>query len=122
MEFNPIEEGETYQINNINFATDSYQLNEQVMNILNGFIDFLKENPSVRVAIHGHTDNIGDDQKNLELSQNRARAVFNYLLLEEITSNRLEHKGFGESKPIASNETEEGRRKNRRTEFVILSK
>lgn len=122
MEFNPIQEGETYRINNINFATDSYYLEEYVMNILNEFIEFLEENPSVKVSINGHTDNVGDDQSNLELSTNRAKAVMNYLILEGISPSRLEYKGYGESKPIASNNTAEGRSKNRRTEFVILSK
>lgn len=122
VEFNPIQVGETYRINNVNFATDSYFLNEQVMNILNEFINFLEDNPSVEVAIHGHTDNVGDDASNLELSTNRAKAVMNYLILEGISSDRLEYKGFGENKPIASNQTAEGRAKNRRTEFVILSK
>jgi outer membrane protein OmpA-like peptidoglycan-associated protein len=122
LEFNPIEIGETYKINNINFDTDSYALNQQVMNILNEFIEFLDENPKVKIAIHGHTDNVGDQASNLELSTNRAKAVMNYLILEGISSARLEFKGFGESKPIASNQTEEGRAKNRRTEFVILSK
>lgn len=122
MEFQPIEAGETYQINNINFATDSYTLNQQVMNILSEFIVFLKENETVRVAIHGHTDNVGDDQENLILSENRAKAVYQYLILEDIDPSRLEYKGFGETSPIAVNDTEEGRLKNRRTEFVILSK
>jgi outer membrane protein OmpA-like peptidoglycan-associated protein len=122
MEFKPIAEGETYQINNINFATDSYELNLQVMNILNEFIDFLKENQGVRVAIQGHTDNVGDAAKNLKLSEQRAKAVNNYLILEGIDPSRLEYEGFGESRPIASNDTEAGRKKNRRTEFVILSK
>ncbi|MEQ8909491.1 MAG: OmpA family protein [Vicingaceae bacterium] len=122
MEINPIEAGETYRINNINFATDSYQLNEQVMNVLNEFIGFLEVNSSVRIMIQGHTDNVGDAADNLTLSTERAKAVNNYLILEGIDPNRLEFKGFGESKPIASNETEEGRAKNRRTEFVVLSK
>lgn len=122
MEFNPIETGETYQINNINFDTDSYELSDQVMNILNEFIAFLEENPMVTVSIQGHTDNVGDPKKNLTLSTNRAQAVNNYLILEGIAPNRLEFKGFGESKPVATNKTEEGRAKNRRTEFVILSK
>ena len=122
LDFNPIEEGETYQINNINFATDSYELNEQVMNILSEFVTFMEENPSVRVMIQGHTDNVGDANDNLTLSTNRAQAVNNYLVLEGIDPSRLEFKGFGESKPIASNDTDEGRSKNRRTEFVILSK
>lgn len=122
MEFNPIETGETYQINNINFATDSYDLSAQVMNILNEFILFLEENPSVKVSIQGHTDNVGDPKKNLALSANRAKAVNNYLILEGIDPSRLSYEGFGEKNPIASNQTEEGRAKNRRTEFVIRSK
>lgn len=122
MKINPIKEGETYQINNINFATDSYELNEQVMNILNEFISFLESNSSVRVMIQGHTDNVGDPKENLNLSTQRAKAVNNYLILEGIDPSRLEYKGFGESKPIASNSTEAGRAKNRRTEFVVLSK
>ena len=122
MTFNPIEEGKTYQINNINFATDSYDLNQQVVNILGEFVEFLTENPTVRVGIHGHTDNVGDSNDNLILSTNRAKAVYNYLIIEDISPSRLEYKGFGASKPIASNSTSEGKAKNRRTEFVILSK
>ena len=120
--FNPIEVGESYPINDINFATDSYMLNNQVMNILNEFIAFLKENKSIQLAIYGHTDNVGESEANLELSTKRAEAVKNYLILEGIDPARLQSKGFGESNPIADNSTEEGRAKNRRTEFVILSK
>lgn len=122
VEFKPIETGQTYQINNINFATDSYELNSQVVNILNEFIIFLEDNPSVKVAIHGHTDNVGDSNENLLLSTNRAKSVFNYLIIQDVDPTRLEFKGFGSTKPIASNSTNEGRAKNRRTEFVILSK
>ncbi len=122
MSFNPIEVGETYEINNINFDTDSYALNDQVVNILNEFIEFLKENPSIQIAINGHTDNVGDPQSNLELSTNRAKAVNDYLIIEDIDPARITYKGYGESSPIASNSTAEGRAKNRRTEFVILSK
>ena len=92
------------------------------MNILSEFVTFMEENPSVRVMIQGHTDNVGDANDNLTLSTNRAQAVNNYLVLEGIDPSRLEFKGFGESKPFASNDTDEGRSKNRRTEFVILSK
>ena len=97
-------------------------MNKQVVNILNEFIVFLEDNAGVKVAIHGHTDNVGDAQENLELSTNRAKAVFNYLIIQDIDPTRLKFKGFGASKPIASNATPEGRAKNRRTEFVILSK
>tara|TARA_B110000046_G_scaffold108222_1_gene115556 strand:- start:6350 stop:8365 length:2016 start_codon:yes stop_codon:yes gene_type:complete len=122
VELKPIETGQTYQINNINFATDSYELNSQVVNILNEFIVFLEDNASVEVAIHGHTDNIGDAEENLLLSMNRAKAVFNYLIIQDVDPTRLKFKGFGSTKPIATNNTSEGRGNNRRTEFVILSK
>tara|TARA_R110002096_G_scaffold426165_3_gene635537 strand:+ start:3040 stop:4989 length:1950 start_codon:yes stop_codon:yes gene_type:complete len=122
MSFNPIELGETYQINNINFETNSSDLSIQVVHILDEFIEFLTENPSVKVAIYGHTDNIGDAIANLVLSKERSQSVKNYLILEGIGANRLESDGFGANKPIASNKTELGRAKNRRTEFVILSK
>ena len=122
VEFKQIEKGQTYQINNINFATDSYELNKQVVNILNEFVVFLEDNPTVKVAIQGHTDNVGDPNKNLDLSTNRAKAVFNYLIIQDVDPTRLKFKGFGSSKPVASNSTDEGKAKNRRTEFVILSK
>ena len=120
MAFKPIEEGETYQINNINFDTDSYELNDQVINILNEFIVFLQDNPTVKIAIYGHTDNVGDPASNLELSTNRANAVKNYLILEDMSPSRLTAKGFGETSPIESNSSAKGRAKNRRTEFVVL--
>lgn len=122
IEIKPIEVGEAYKINDINFATNSYEINTEIMFVLNEFIDFLKENPTVKVDIHGHTDNVGDPEENMFLSENRAKAVYNYLVLEDIDSSRLSYKGFGETKPIASNSNEVGRAKNRRTEFVIVSK
>lgn len=122
MKFNPIAIGETYPINDINFSSDSYMLNQQVINVLNEFIEFLKDNKSIRLAIHGHTDNVGEASDNLELSTQRAKAVYEYLILEGVEPSRLEYEGYGESIPIANNDTKEGRAKNRRTEFIILSK
>lgn len=122
LEVNPIEEGQTYQINDIKFNTDSYDLSEQIMTILDEFIEFLNQNPTVKIAIQGHTDNKGDQQKNLILSENRAKAVNDYLILEGVSPSRMSYKGYGSSKPLVSNDTEEGRAKNRRTEFEILSK
>lgn len=122
MAFNPIETGSTYRINNVNFATSSYALNQQVKNILDEFIVFLKDNSSVKVRIQGHTDNQGDAEENLILSRQRAKSVKEYLVLMGIDSGRLSYEGFGENQPIADNSTEEGRAKNRRTEFVIVSK
>jgi outer membrane protein OmpA-like peptidoglycan-associated protein len=122
VEIKPIEVGESYKINNINFATNSFELTKEITAVLNEFLTFLKENPTVKIAIHGHTDNVGDTKENLTLSQNRAKEVYNYLILEDIEPKRLSYKGFGSSKPIDNNKTEEGRAKNRRTEFVVVGK
>lgn len=122
VEIKPIEVGEAYKINNINFATNSFEITPKITLVLNEFIAFLKDNPTVKVAIHGHTDNVGDAKENLLLSENRAKAVFNYLILEDINPARLSFKGFGSTKPIANNNTDEGKAKNRRTEFVVVGK
>ncbi|MBX2959421.1 MAG: OmpA family protein [Flavobacteriales bacterium] len=122
VEIKPIEVGEAYKINNINFATNSFEITPKIMLVLNEFIAFLKDNPTVKVAIHGHTDNVGDANQNLALSENRAKEVYNYLILEDIEPSRLSYKGFGSTKPIADNTTEEGKAKNRRTEFVVVGK
>lgn len=122
VEIKPIEVGGAYKINNINFETNSYQITPKIMLVLNEFLDFLKTNPTVKISINGHTDNVGDAKTNLALSENRAKAVYDYLLIEDIDPSRLKFKGFGATKPIASNKTEEGKAKNRRTEFVILEK
>jgi len=122
VEIKPIEVGEAYKINNINFTTNSFEITPKIMLVLNEFIAFLKDNPTVKVAIHGHTDNVGDANQNLALSENRAKEVYNYLILEDIEPSRLSFKGFGSTKPIADNTTEEGKAKNRRTEFVVVGK
>jgi len=114
--------GEPYRLNNINFATNSSSvLTVASMVILDGFANYLKNVPEMRVVIHGHTDNVGSDLDNQELSQNRAKSVYDYLVLSGVNQNRLLYKGFGESKPIASNSTVEGKARNRRTEFVVES-
>lgn len=80
----------------------------------------VKENPELRIEISGHTDNTGTDAINEKLSQARADAVKNYLMAADVASNRIQSKGYGSLKPIATNETEEGRQTNRRVEFSIL--
>ncbi|MDB4533932.1 OmpA family protein [Vicingaceae bacterium] len=122
VEIKPIEVGEAYRINDINFATNSYEITPRIMLVLNEFIDFLETNDNLKVAINGYTDNVGDPKKNLELSTSRAKAVYDYLLIEDINPTRLSFKGYGETNPATANKTEAGRKKNRRTEFVILSK
>ena len=90
--------------------------------VLDEFSDYLMQNKKLQVALHGHTDNVGNPGDNLILSNNRAKAVFDYLATKGIEKNRMSFKGFGETKPISSNTTEDGRAKNRRTVFVVNSK
>ncbi|MBL4752922.1 MAG: OmpA family protein [Flavobacteriales bacterium] len=114
--------GVAYKLDNINFATNSSSvLTVSSMIILDGFINYLKDNPDMRVAIHGHTDDVGSDEDNMKLSQGRAKSVNDYMVLSGVDDNRLSFKGFGETKAVASNKTKYGRAQNRRTEFVIES-
>lgn len=113
--------GEAYTINDILYATNSYSLTEKSKFILKGFARFLKENPTITVAIHGHTDDIGDDAKNLKLSDDRAKGVRDYLIQLGVDGKRLKSKGFGETQPKVENDSDANRAKNRRTDFVIES-
>lgn len=117
-----IDEGKSFRINNIYFNTDAFNLNSQAQNVLNSFADFMKLNPSVYVAIHGHTDNVGDEKSNLDLSSKRAKAVHDYLIEIGVNSSRLSYQGFGELKPLVSNDDLSGKATNRRTEFYIIKK
>jgi outer membrane protein OmpA-like peptidoglycan-associated protein len=85
-------------------------------------VEFLTVNPTVHIEISGHTDNVGNDQLNQTLSENRAKAVYQYLISNQISPARLVYKGYGKTQPIALNTTEEGRQKNRRTEFMITAR
>ena len=121
-EMQVIEEGKSFRINNIYFNTDSYELNQQSKNVLSSFTEIMVLNPSVSVAIHGHTDDVGDNTSNLELSAKRAQEVHDYLISIGVDTDRLSHEGFGESKPLVANDTQEGKATNRRTEFYITEK
>jgi len=82
-------------------------------------VQVLNENPSIKLEISGHTDNVGKAEDNMLLSTNRAKAIVGYLNTKGIDSKRLSFKGYGALKPIADNSSEAGRTKNRRTEFTI---
>jgi len=118
-ELKRIKEGASTVLNNIFFDTNKYNLLPESKAELQQLIHFLTINPKVSIEIGGHTDNVGDEKANQTLSQNRAKAVYDYLLSNRIASGRLTFKGYGKSKPIADNLTEEGRKLNRRTEFRI---
>ena len=102
------------------FAFDKFDLNEEARALLDKVTDWLKENPDLKVEIAGHTDSRGSDAYNQKLSENRAKAVYDYLTSHGISKSRLSYKGYGESQPIATNETDEGRQKNRRVELHII--
>jgi OOP family OmpA-OmpF porin len=80
----------------------------------------LQEQPSVRIRIEGHTDGQGDPKTNLVLSQQRALSVLNYLVSAGVGAKRVEHAGYGDTRPIAGNDTEESRAQNRRVELVTI--
>ncbi len=115
-----LEIGNSIVLKNIFFDTDKYELKEESKIELQKLVTFMTKNPSLRIEIGGHTDNVGLVNHNQLLSENRAKAVMNYLISEGIDQTRLSYKGYGSSTPIATNETAEGRSQNRRTEFIII--
>ncbi len=114
-----IKRGITVQLENIYFEFDSDKFNYKSRVSLNNFLKFLKKNATLKVKIMGHTDNVGSHNYNIQLSTKRAKAVEKYLIKNGIKASRLSSKGFGETKPVGTNETDDGRAKNRRTEFEI---
>ena len=121
-EVKAIEPGKVCDLRDIYYETNSYTLTQASKVVLALFIEFLKDNPTVKVEIQGHTDNIGNDDANQKLSEQRAKAVYDYVIGKGIPADRLRYKGYGESQPIADNNTATGRAKNRRTVFLIYEK
>lgn len=117
---NKIEVGVTVRLKNIYFDFDKTTLKSESFVELDKVVDFLKRNSSVEIEIAGHTDSKGSDDYNLNLSQGRSQSVVDYLISQGIESYRLSAHGYGESKPIDTNDTDEGRANNRRVEFTVL--
>jgi outer membrane protein OmpA-like peptidoglycan-associated protein len=118
----PLLVGEKVVLHNIFFETDKYDLKPESTVELDKLLEFLQKNPSLNIEVSGHTDNVGSDQHNLELSQNRANAVVTYLVNHGIVKARIIAKGYGKTVPVDTNDTPAGRASNRRTEFKVLSK
>lgn len=120
LEVSEAKAGKSFVINNIYYNTNSADLKLESRIVLESFANYLKENPEMNIEIQGHTDNVGKEKDNEALSSNRAHSV--KWMLEElgVDGKRITAKGYGSLKPIASNTTEEGRAKNRRTEFLIV--
>lgn len=117
-----IEIGNTIVLRNIFFDFNKATIRNESANELARLIKLLKDNPRVKIELSSHTDNIGSDDYNLKLSDSRSKSVVDYMIGHGIPASRLVAKGYGETQPIESNDTEEGRQNNRRTEFKILDK
>ena len=115
----PIKVGVPVVLKNIFFDTDKFELKKESIAELEILYQFLTDNPSLNIEVSGHTDNQGNLQHNITLSQNRAKTVVDYLVQKGIASGRIVAKGYGPKQPVADNETPEGRAENRRTEFTI---
>jgi outer membrane protein OmpA-like peptidoglycan-associated protein len=117
-----IKVGTTIQLNNVYFEFNKWNLLPESFPELDKVFQFLKDNPTVEIELSGHTDNIGSDEYNLNLSQKRADAVKAYIVSKGIDTKRMTSKGYGKSKPIATNMTDAGREQNRRVEFTVTKK
>jgi OmpA-OmpF porin, OOP family len=104
----------------LNFETGKSSIQPESQNVIDQLIAMLQANPALKINIEGHTDNAGSLQSNQALSENRAKAVLNAIVLKGIDKTRLLSKGWGQTKPINDNATEEGKAKNRRVEIVKL--
>lgn len=107
-------------LENVLFDFASYKLDSASMPELDRLLRYLSTVENVMVEIHGHTDNIGSDEANLLLSENRARSVVDYLIAGGVDKSRIEARGFGSSRPVADNDTEDGRALNRRIEMHLI--
>ncbi len=104
----------------VQFETSKSVLKNESFAVLDEMVDILRQYPDYTLSISGHTDDIGDDARNLRLSNDRAKACYDYLIFRGIKANRLRYAGFGENRPIADNSTSDGRNLNRRVEFELI--
>ncbi len=122
IELKKIDIGKTITLRNIFFDFDKATIRPESANELDRLIKLLTENPTLKIELGSHTDSKGSDDYNQKLSQSRSQSVVTYLIGKGISGDRLVAKGYGETVPVATNDTEEGRQMNRRTDFKILSK
>lgn len=116
----PIRSGERIALRNVFFETGRWELLPQSQVELDKVVELMKQNPELKIELGGHTDNVGQAEANLRLSEQRARSVYDYLKGKGIAADRLTFKGYGETQPVADNDTEAGRAANRRTEMKVL--
>ncbi|MFT5165220.1 MAG: OOP family OmpA-OmpF porin [Saprospiraceae bacterium] len=115
-----VEEGKIIQLSNIFFDTDKAELLPRSFAELNKLLNLMQDNSGMVIEIRGHTDSMGEDNYNMYLSRKRAKAVVEFLNENGISRSRTRYKGFGNTDPVATNQSEEGRQLNRRVEFLII--
>ena len=115
-----IEQPKSFTLDNVHFDTGKSSIKSSSHDELKELVEFLKLKPEIKIEIGGHTDNVGAELANQTLSQKRANSVMKYLVEHGVSSRRLIAKGYGESAPVADNNTEKGKKLNRRTEVRIL--
>jgi outer membrane protein OmpA-like peptidoglycan-associated protein len=116
----PIEVGQIERLNNVFFDFDKWDLRPESFVELDRVVKLLRDNPAIEIEMSAHTDSYGSDEYNFKLSDNRARSVMEYILSKGIAANRIISHGYGETVPVAPNDTPENRQLNRRVEFKIL--
>ncbi len=117
----PLEANATVVLKNIFFDVNKYELKPESQVELDNVVKLMRENPTLKIQINGHTDNVGKPADNIKLSNDRAKAVVDYITSKTIDAKRLSYQGFGDKVPIADNKTEEGKAQNRRTELKVIS-
>lgn len=116
----PIEIGQVVRLNNVFFDFDKWNLRPESYVELDRVVKLLLENPAIEIEMSAHTDSYGSAEYNFTLSDNRARSVMDYILSKGISPSRITSQGYGETKPVVANDTDENRQLNRRVEFKIL--
>lgn len=116
----PLEKGQVIRLNNVFFDVDKYSFRSETYLELDRIVKLLQENTTLKIQVAGHTDNQGDVAHNQVLSNNRAKAVYEYLVSKNVPIDRLSYKGYGVSKPVQPNTTVAGRQQNRRVELIVL--
>lgn len=119
--FRNLQVNQAFRLDNVYFDQSSYVLRPESYPQLDKLAKTLATTPKLMIEIAGHTDNVGDRRLNQFLSENRAKVITNYLIRSGIAENRLQHRGYGDSRPAAPNDSEENKKKNRRVEFVVLA-
>jgi outer membrane protein OmpA-like peptidoglycan-associated protein len=118
----PIEVGKSIIVEDLLFKTGKNALDKRSYRILDQLVDFLNQNPTIKIELAGHTDSDGSEVFNQKLSEGRAQSAVNYLNSKGVNTNRLVAKGYGESQPLSPNTSAEGKAKNRRVELKIIGK